>query len=184
MGVVTIVRRVALGFGILLLGVASSAAAQDDIADKIINNPSPTSYNVYGLPNPPKVRKDPTVQGEKALRIVIPGAGANPYTIGLQDPILKPVKAGDKLVLAFWARFEKAEGTTVNLANASVQLAKEPYTGLFGKSFEIGPEWKMYNVEGKADRDYAAGEINVSMHLATGKQTIDIGPIFLLDMGQ
>ena len=184
MKAVTQMRRLALALGGLMLGLALPAAAQDDIVEKIINNPSPTSYTVYGLPKPPKVRNDPTVQGEKSLRIDIPGASPNAYAVGLQDPILKPVKAGDKLVLAFWARFEKAEGATVNLANASVQLAKAPYTGLFGKSFAIGPEWKMYTVEGKVDRGYAAGEINISMHLATGKQTVDVGPIFLLNMGQ
>lgn len=184
MGIVAGMRRLALGLGGLMLGVALPAAAQDDIADKIINAPSPSAYSVYGLPSPPKVRKDSTVQGEKALRVVVPGADANAYAVGLSDPILKPVKAGDKLVLAFWARFEKAEGATVNLASVSVQLAKAPYTGLFGKAFDITPEWAMYSVEGSADRDYAAGEINISMHLATGKQVIDIGPIFLVNMGQ
>jgi hypothetical protein len=180
MGVRTILAAV-----VLALGAAGGASAQDDdIVNKIINNPSPSAYRVYGLQTVPKPRSDSTVQGGKALRLTIPGAGQSPYAIGLSDPILKPVKKGDKLVLAFWARFEKAEGPSVKIASVSIQLASAPYTGLFGQPVDIGPEWKMYTVEGVADRDYAAGEINVSMHLATGKQVIDLGPIFLLDMGQ
>jgi hypothetical protein len=39
-------------------------------------------------------------------------------------------------------------------------------------------------VKGKADKDYPAGALNVSLHLATAKQTVDLGPVFVLDMGQ
>ncbi len=42
----------------------------------------------------------------------------------------------------------------------------------------------MHELRGRATRDYAAGELNVSIHLATAKQTVDIGPVFVLNMGQ
>jgi hypothetical protein len=161
---------------------AAPAAAQDDIAKQIINVPSPGAFTIYGLPEKPKIRKDASVQGGQALRVAVPGKGATPYAVGLSAPVTKAVKKGDKLVLAFWARFDKAEGTSVTIANVSVQLSSPPYTGFFGKSVDIGPEWKLYSVEGVADRDYAAGELAVAMHLATGKQVIDLGPIFLLDL--
>lgn len=171
--------------------VTSPAHAQggNDIVDKIFNAPAPESFNVYGLKEAPKVRKDATVPQEgmkKALRISISGKGANPWDISLSDPVLKPIKAGDQLDLVFWARLESGENgaTTAVLPNNSVQLAKEPYTGFMGGPATITSEWKLYEVKGRADRDYAAGEVNISMHLATAKQVIDIGPIFLLDLGQ
>ena len=162
--------------------IASPAAAQNDISKQIINTPSPEAFAIYGLSQKPKVRKDATVQGGLALRVAIPGKGTTPYAISLSAPITKPIRKGDRLVLAFWARFDKAEGPSVSIANASVQLAAAPYTAFFGKPVDIGPEWKLHSVEGVADRDYAAGEVAVSMHLATGKQVIDLGPIFLLDL--
>src|SRR3546814_20283258 len=61
------------------------------------------------------------------------------------------------------------------LPNNGVQLAREPYTGIFGGPVAITPEWKMYDLQGIADRDYAAGELSVSMHLASGKQTLEFG---------
>ncbi|MBC9034699.1 hypothetical protein IAG41_20105 [Sphingomonas sp. JC676] len=161
---------------------AVPAAAQDDIAKQIINEPSPAAFTIYGLPEKPKVRKDASVQGGQALRVAVPGKGATPYAVGLSAPVKKAIRKGDKLVLAFWARFDKAEGTSVTIANVSVQLATAPYTSFFAKGVDIGPEWKLYSVEGVADRDYAAGELAVAMHLATGKQVIDLGPIFLLDL--
>jgi hypothetical protein len=169
----------ALGAAML---AATPAAAQNDISKQIINVPSPAAFTIYGLPDKPKVRKDASVQGGQALRVAVPGKGATPYAVGLSAPVTKAVRKGDKLVLAFWARFDKAEGTSVNIANAAVQLAAAPYTAFFGKPVDIGPDWKLYSIEGIADRDYAAGELAVSMHLATGKQVVDLGPIFLLDL--
>jgi hypothetical protein len=161
---------------------AAPAMAQVDVSKQIINEPSPAAFTIYGLAEKPKVRKDPAVQGGQALRVAVPGKGATPYAIGLSAPVKKAVKKGDKLVLAFWARFDKAEGASVSIANVSVQLATAPYSSFFAKNVDIGPEWKLYSVEGAADRDYAAGEIAIAMHLATGKQVIDLGPIFLLDL--
>lgn len=176
--------KFAFAFAAALAGMlmAAPAAAQSDLSKQIINEPSPGAFAIYGLPQKPKVRKDAAVQGGLALRVAIPGKGDTPYAISLSAPIIKPIRKGDRLVLAFWARFDKAEGASVSIANASVQLAKAPYTAFFGQPVELGPEWKLHSVEGVADRDYAAGEVAISMHLATGKQVIDLGPIFLLDL--
>jgi hypothetical protein len=165
---------------------AQDAAASRDIADEIINQPLPASFSVYNAPRPARLIDDKAVKGGKALRVVIPGAGAHPWDISLADPIAKAVKAGDRLVLAFYAKAEPGDAgaATAHIANASVQLAKAPYTGLFGAPVDIGADWKLYNVaQGVADRDYAGGELNVSLQLATGRQVIDIGPIFVLDLG-
>ena len=179
-------------FACLLLLAAPAAApagqaapaAQDDILNRIINLPPPSSYRVDGAKG--TIRKDEGVQGGKALRIAVPGASDKAWTISVANPIEKPVRAGDRIVLAFWARLAKAEGgaTTANLPFNGVQLAAAPYTPLFSGGVEIGPEWKMYEVKGKADKDYPGGTLNAALHLATGKQTIDLGPVFVLNMGQ
>ena len=168
----------ALGAALL----AAVPAAAQDVSKQIINEPSPGAFTIYGLREAPKVRKDAAVQGGQALRVAVPGKSDTPFSIGLSTPVKKAVKKGDRLVLAFWARFDKAEGASAKIANVSVQLAAPPYSSFFAKDVDIGPEWKMYSVEGVADRDYAAGELAIAMHLATGKQVIDLGPIFLLDL--
>lgn len=161
------------------------APADDDIVNRIISLPVPSAYRVDGLRNKPPVRSDPAVQGGKALRVDVPGKGVHEWDISVAVPINKPVKAGDTLVLAFWARLEKGENgaTSTVLPSNAVQLAHDPYTALFGGPITIGPEWKLQQVQGKADRDHAAGDLNVSLHLATAKQVVDIGPVFVLDMG-
>lgn len=177
--------RVKLFLSVLALTVTAPAVAQDDILDRIVNLPPPTSYRVDGGIKG-SVRNDPAVQGGKALRIAVPGKGKNTWDVAVANPIKKPVKAGDELIMAFWARLEKGENgaTTANLPYNAIQLSQAPYSALFTGQATIGPEWKMYEVKGKVDKDYPADSLNAAIHLATGKQTIDLGPIFVLNMGQ
>lgn len=169
--------------------LASPGAAQsgdDAILDKVINVPPPSAFTVNGIKGKPKVRNDDSVMGGKALRIQVPGKSERAWDVSVNNAINKPVKAGDEIVLAFWARLEKGEdgATTAVLPHNAVQLSKEPYSAVIAGPATIGPEWKLHEVKGKADRDYAAGDLNATLHLATGKQTVDLGPMFVLDMGQ
>ena len=176
-------RALAYLLSVLLLALpAAPAAAQDDIVDKIINTPGSTT--VTGTKG--KVRTDAAVQGGKALRLSVPAKGANVWDIAALSAIGKPVKAGDKLVLAFWARLEKGENgaTEAVLPYNGIQVASAPYATVISGPVTVGPEWKLHTVEGKADKDYAAGALTATIHLATGRQVVDLGPVFVLDMGQ
>jgi hypothetical protein len=168
----------------LCLAIAAPAAAVqgDAIASKIINDPS--APQIVGAKA--SVRKDDQVQGGKALRIVVPAKGKNNWDAFASSPIQKHVKAGDNLVLAFWARLEKGEGaaTSSTLPFAGVQVSSPPYASLFNEPVVVGPAWKLHQIKGKADRDHAAGTLGVSIHMANAKQTIDLGPVFVLNMGQ
>jgi hypothetical protein len=162
----------------------AAPAAADDITSKIINLPPPTAHRVDDAKG--SVRKDDTVQGGKALRVAVPGKSDKSWSVAVANAIEKGVNAGDRIVLAFWARLAKAEGgaATASLPYNAVQLSAAPYTALFSGGVEVGPEWKLHEVKGKADKDYAAGSLNASIHLATGKHTIDLGPIFVLNLGR
>src|SRR3954463_2278530 len=184
-------RKAILG---LAAAVAAGAAPQilsaqdstDDLMKMIIKRPPVTAWQIQGMTGKPNVRSDPAVQYGKAVRIDVPGKGEHPWSIAASNPIDKPVKAGDKIELAFWARLEKGENgaTTATLPYNAIQMSHDPYTALFTGPATIGPEWKMVEIKGKADRAYAGGQLNVSIHLATAKQIVDLGPVFVLDMGQ
>ena len=165
---------------------AQPAAAADDITSRIISSPDPRTYRLDGVRTGGGVRRDEGVQGGRALRVPVPGRGENPWTVAVAVPITRAVQAGDNLVLAFWARLERGDdgATTTVLPYNAVQMAGAPYTALFNGPVTIGPEWQIHEIRGRADRSYGAGELNVSLHLATAKQTVDIGPVFVLNMGQ
>ena len=174
-------KRFALALGCAFAGLLLAPAAAQD-ALNIINDPG--APQVQGASG--RLRDDPAVQGGKALRVVVRSKGANPWDIAVQTPITQPVTAGDRLLLAFWARLEKGEGgaATTTLPYNAVQQTAAPYTALFTGPAEIGPEWKLLEVRGKADADHAAGTLNVAIHLATAAQTVELGPIFVVNLGQ
>ena len=174
--------RFAFALSCALAAMLLAPAAAQDAALNIINDPG--APQVMGASG--RLRDDPGVQGGKALRIVVRGKGANPWDVAVQTAITQPVKAGDALLLAFWARLEKGEGgaTTTTLPYNAVQQSVAPYTALFTGPVDIGPEWKLQEVRGEADADHAAGTLNAAIHLATAAQTVELGPIFVVNLGQ
>jgi len=169
----------------LLAAWPGDASAQDaaSLAERLLNDPRVEALRPYGQPIPPQVRTDKTVQFGKALRVRLRGSKEF-WRIGVTTPLLKPVKEGDQIVIAFWA---KASGTENGAPGriGRVQLEATPVIRtIFEQSFEIGPEWRMYQLKGVADRDYAPGELNAAMHLDSAKQVLDLGPLFVLNYGQ
>jgi hypothetical protein len=47
----------------------------------------------------------------------------------------------------------------------------------------VGSEWKMYFAQAVATRDYSPGAAAATIQLASASQTIDLGPVFILDFG-
>jgi hypothetical protein len=181
------IRALAASLLMLAASAGSPAGAQDDIVSHIISIPNPRAYRVDGTQNGAhgQVRNDASVQGGKALRVQVPGLSDQVWTTAVSVPINRAVHAGDHLVLAFWARLEQGDNgaATANLPYNAVQLSSAPYSAVFSGPVTVTPQWQMFEIRGQANRDYPADALNVAMHLATGRQTIDIGPVFVLDMG-
>jgi hypothetical protein len=165
----------------LAVVAAPAAHAQTDIAKQIVNDPSAPEVN--GAKG--SVVNDAKAQGGKALRVAVPKKGTNPWDSTVEGAIKKPIAKGDQLVLLFSARLEKGENgvTTATLPYNAVQVAAAPYTTVMSGSGEIGPEWKDFKVSGTANASYAANTLKVTIQLATAKQTVDFGPIAVLDVG-
>ncbi|VVT15128.1 conserved exported hypothetical protein [Sphingomonas sp. EC-HK361] len=161
----------------------AAAEAAPSAADRIINDPRVPALTAYGLALPPQVRSDKDVQFGKALRISLSGH-PDFGRIGVISPTLKPVKKGDRIVIAFWARAEESPAGTPGRIGR-VQLEATPKVrAIFEKPFELTADWKMYQLSGTADQDYAPGALNAALHLDVQKQVLGIGPVFILDYGQ
>jgi hypothetical protein len=175
------ILRIALLCALMLAPVESAMAQDDDIASKIINKPGST--NVRG--GKAKNRNDSAVQGGKAIRLPVTKA-ANAWDVTLNADIDKPIKAGDNLILAFWARAEKGDdgGMTAKISHAAIQVNSPPWTSVIQGQAAVGPNWELHQVKGKADKDYPAGGVGVTIHLGDAGRTIDFGPLFVLNMGQ
>lgn len=179
-------KRLAVGFFAVLLGLgAASAALGDDIMDKLVNVPSAKSWHATGLSRWPEEIADPAVTGGTALRFPINDKGANPWSVTADAAIVKPVAAGDVILLAFWARaVEPISGqTTAFIPGVRVQDVGAPYGAFIQDQATVTSQWAMYYASGVADKDYKPGTIKATLQLAAAKQTIDLGLVFVIDFG-
>jgi hypothetical protein len=167
---------------LLLVAPVSASLAQADLAQRIVNDPG--APEVSGARA--KLVDDPAAQGGKALRVTVPKKGANAWDSVVESTITKPVKKGDKLVLLFDARLVKGEGdaTSATIPYIAIQIKAAPYTGVISGPVSLGASWAPHKIEGRVDKDYPAGALKATLQVANAKQTIDFGPIVVLNMGQ
>lgn len=154
------------------------------LTDRIVNDPRPAAFSVYGLRLPPRVRADKTVQFGKAVRVPIDSDAPPDHRIGVTSLVLKPIKKGDRLVVAFWARAQETEGGAPGkIARVRFEEARQPHRPIFAQPVVVGGEWRLHQVSGVADADFAAQQLQVALHLAGAKQVIDVGPVFIMRYG-
>lgn len=118
----------------------------------------------------------PEIPGGKALRIAVPEARNNLYDISVYSLSVRPVRAGDHLDATVWMRLAPTPGN-VRLARVRVliQESRKPYPVVADSYVVIGPQWQRYTVQANIHKAYAPGELNLTAHLASAQQTVDVG---------
>lgn len=188
----TKILYIALAIVALALGAASSGFAHQsggqsgdgDILQKAINKPS-ANWAIYGAGQKSSPVKDKAIAGGGAMKIEVQAASDKPWGVGASQPIAGSVAKGDVLLVAFWAKAESVDGgpATADITSVRVQQAAAPYDAALQGGVKVGGEWKMYTVPGKATIDVPAGGGSVSLHLGSARQTVLLGPVFVLDFG-
>jgi hypothetical protein len=166
-----------------LMSIAAAFAADSEWTEKAINNPA-DMWGIWGNAQS-EIVADPDVEGGKAKRVVISPKPQNPWDVGGYVLITKPVKKGDVILLAFWARAERLPAgddfieTSARIHDTSPENASvTPET-----QFLIGTQWKLFHASGTADKDYAVGKLGCGMLLGSDDQIIDFGPAYIVDYG-
>jgi len=174
-------RLVTATFAALVLAGATAVhAAPLDVASRLVNHPAADQWGVYGTGEKHQIVKDANVNGGAAFQVTSAGAGANAWDIQAGVPTSKPVKKGDVVLLAFWAKTVTPASAPVSVV---VQQSAAPYTKVGSENLTLDANWRLYYVSGTADHDYPAGAMGASVQLATGAHTIALGPVFVLDFG-
>lgn len=177
-----------LAVAALSLGATSPSLARQsgdgDILQKAINKPS-SNWAIYGAGQKTTAVKDKTVQGGAATKVEVQTASDKPWGVGASQPIAGKVTKGDVLLVAFWAKAEAVDGgpASADISAVRVQLAAAPYDAALQGGLKIGGDWKMYTVPGRATIDIPAGGGSVALHVGAAKQTVLLGPLFVLDFG-
>lgn len=171
------------GLACLLAGVAlyGVAFAEEDILGKMINKDTNGSW--FSQPEKPKAKHlKADVLGGYAFRFKAT-KGANPWDLQANSPIAGAIKDGDVIMINYYARAEEpAEGGSS--LTVHIQLADAPYTAILQSTAKISQEWQSYCAFRVANASVAEKKSNVSVHLATAKQVIDLGPVMVFNFGQ
>ncbi|MBO9558590.1 MAG: hypothetical protein J7515_08390 [Caulobacter sp.] len=164
---------------------AAEPAAQG-IMKYAINKPS-TAWNVYGAGQTNAPVKDKAVTGGAGVRVQVNAPTPNtPWDSGAGQAVNGKIAKGDIITIAFWAKAEPVDGgpATANISSVRVQRATSPWAGIVeGKVAVTDGEWRIYTVSGRAGMDAEQGGAGVSLHLGSAKQTVVLGPLFVLDFG-
>lgn len=162
--------------------VPAAPAGNADLASKIVNDPSAPEVNGAKA----QLVDDAKVDGGKALRVTVTKKGPNNWASNVESSLNKPVRKGDKLVLMFNARLQEGPGgaATASIPHSAIQMKAAPYTSLVSGQPALTGGWQSYRYEGTADKDYAADALKASIQIGNARQTIDFGPIVVLNLGQ
>lgn len=174
-------KRVVLICLAMMAGAAARALAQD-WSQKAVTEPG-AFWNIWGTAQTNFVAAA-DIKGGAAERVTVLKP-SKPWDAGTYAPITKPVRKGDLLALMFRARAQTPPaGSDLIMVTGSVYEAGPSAAPVTPEAtFLIGRQWKLYVVTGRAERDYPPGTLSAGMKLGTGEQTIDFGPIYVLDLG-
>jgi hypothetical protein len=164
------------------LAFASLAFAEEDIWTKTINNDTNGVWSIQPDKPKPKDVPAPGVPGEMGLRVKA-RKGANPWDVQASSQINGgAINKGDVVMLMVYARAEQPAAGGSNLS-LRIQLSAAPYTSTMDFATPISGEWKSYCAHRIASIEVPAKKGNVSIHLATAEQVIDLGPVFVFNFG-
>ncbi|HEY6123595.1 MAG TPA: hypothetical protein VIV63_03010 [Steroidobacteraceae bacterium] len=163
------------------ISVASVAVAEEDIASRMINKETNGAWHFQ--PEKPKAKHiKAEVPGEYAFRVKAT-KGANPWDVQASSPIAGAINEGDVIMLHYFARAEvPADGGSA--LTARIQLAAAPYTSVLDMTSKISGEWTSYCAFRVASASIGENKSNVSIHLATAAQVIDLGPVLVFNFGK
>jgi hypothetical protein len=179
----TIFHRGALAALTMVAASVLPACANDDWAQKAVNDPA----NLVGLWGNAKLDplSEPAAPGGAFTRITIEHQPLQPGHVGAYVMITKPVKKGDVLLAVIWARAAQPPVQNDFIAtHGQFNETAPPNRAISDETpLVIGKDWKRYYLEGTADRDFAPGTLSASIILGTGEQTIDFASPFIVDYG-
>jgi hypothetical protein len=154
----------------------------DALPGNLINNPTRLDWNIYGPGITQKPVKGKDIPGGGALQFSIPKAGATLYEVGTNAPLTAPIKKGQQILVAFYARTvsSNAKDGKARLG-VRFQQNEAPYSGFGDASFVIEKEWKLYEATAVATRDIDANLAIIGFQLAGAKQVVEIAQTFVIE---
>jgi hypothetical protein len=119
----------------------------------------------------------PGIPGSRADTIMIERREDLAHVIGVSMKNQRSILKGDNIVAEVWLR-AKPEGVAQGavVIDARLQEDGNGFRGLRETPLVLTSSFAKYEIRAHADKLFCPGNLNFALHLATGAQTIDIGP--------
>ena len=154
-----------------------------DLNSKLMNSPD-SNWNVYGPDQKNKRIEKGGPKGYPAYDVSVTKAGTNAWDDGAVSTIPKPISAGDVILVAVYLRNPTlADGQFEILPLVGATGASAPYPAIAGAPAKITNQWQVYFASGKAPQAFIANGAQVTVHLASAKHIIQLGPMKVYDLG-
>jgi endo-1,4-beta-xylanase len=119
-----------------------------------------------------------------AIRVRVAARTTNAYDVQiLTPPTAVPLKKGEHILATLNVRCTDAPNG-IGILSACAQSGPPSWTGIVWTDVAAGKEWKRIYIHGQAQQDYDAGKYELSLHLGTQAQTIEIGGIAMVNLGK
>ena len=154
--------------------ILASAAVAQTAGTPIL---APTAdWFIYGS-SPHQPITDAKVEGGKAVEAQAPGTGGIWEVSGIHS-VDGGIAKGDHIVASVWVK------STVP-AKAIYRIeARAGAARVWDRPMDIGTDWSKQTLDFVAEDNFPAGTTQVAILFNSGKQTIDLGPISVVNMGK
>lgn len=174
-------------FAVIIAGLLSPMMLQPSAGGgaftaRLINQPGVDNWAIWGEGQKHRILRDETIAGKTAICIDVAGPRPNVWDISAHADITDDIVAGDTVIAAFWARADKDGDPNRAQAHVTAVIHSNdaPYTTIGLAQIDIGADWTLYFVSGKAAATFAPGHSGVSLQLASARQVVEIGPLFVV----
>ena len=154
--------------------ILASAASAQTAAPPILT--SSADWNIYSA-GPHQSINDTKVEGGKAVEVQATGTGGI-WEVGAIHPVDGEIAKGDHVVASVWVKSDVP-------AKVVFRIETRAAAALVGEStINIGADWSQQTLDFVAKDNYPASTTQVALLLNSGKQTIDLGPVSVVDKGR
>ena len=179
----TIALAVAVAIATPVIAQSTNPLESADLMKKAINDVG-TAYTFYGQNFTQKAVKDAQIPGEHYVRVDVTQKGAHPWDIGAQYAVDKPIKSGDVVFFAIYARAPNLkDGESIAISGVGVGQTEAPYASIAMTEMHLTNRWNVYYASAKTATATPRGQARASVQLAGDKQVVDLGPLIVLDLG-
>jgi len=120
---------------------------------------------------------DPKVEGGKAVEAQTTGTGGI-WEVAAIHPIDGGIAKGDHVVASVWVKSDVPAKVVFRIEARAASRDR-----VSDRFIDIGTAWSQQTLDFVASDNYPAGTTQVALLLNSGKQTIDLGPVSVVDKG-